>query len=697
MEPKLEKIGSVTMDLTYYPGEDFYSDGDIEDEMLDIAMNNPVEKFPEIIEQRKSWPIFYHFSPFRANIIDWIPFKKTDKVLEIGAGCGAITGAIARKAGRVTSIDLSKKRSMVNAYRNKDYDNITIMVGNFKDIEPWLDTDFDYVLLIGVFEYAQAYIGGDTPYEDFMQICNHHRRPKGHMVIAIENKFGLKYWAGCREDHLGTYFSGLEGYREGGSARTFTRHGLEKILAKTGIHEYSFYYPYPDYKFMTTIYSDRYLPKKGELCNNLRNFDRERVLLFDEKQVFDQIIEEKEFPLFSNSYLLFIGEAPDVLYTKFSNDRMPKLAIQTLVRRNTYGQICVEKHPSTDMALEHIENMKKSYKKLSERYEGTKVVINRCSGIGNDVKNGLAFEFCKGQTLETMLDECITKGDDTGFKLLVDEYMQWLSYNEDKYKVTNIDFIFPNIIIDDDKWQIIDYEWTYDEHIDAKYVAFRSFYNYILGSSIRKSYEPLLMNEILGFTEEEIKAAVKKEKEFQLGITGSRASVCAMREIIGNNVYLLESLLANCHYYDNKFMAKLYMDYGNGFSEADSVEIHGCYIGEKELRLEYEIPQNVKRLRIDPCAYRCSVITRKIQVGEKLYAEDEIEFNGVKQKCGAIVFDTEDPNFTLQIKKTGKLSADMEVVEMSASLANQLAFNSNKKNRVARIKGIINHKLKGKN
>ena len=43
----LEKIGSVTMDLTYYPGEDFYTDGTIEDEMLEIAMNNPPELFKE--------------------------------------------------------------------------------------------------------------------------------------------------------------------------------------------------------------------------------------------------------------------------------------------------------------------------------------------------------------------------------------------------------------------------------------------------------------------------------------------------------------------------------------------------------------------------------------------------------------------------------------------------------------------------
>ncbi|MDE7208033.1 MAG: class I SAM-dependent methyltransferase, partial [Lachnospiraceae bacterium] len=336
---------------------------------------------------------------------------------------GAITGALARRAGSVTCIDLSKKRSLVNAHRNKEYDNITIKVGNFRDIEPHLDEDFDYVLLIGVFEYGQAYIGGDTPYEDFMRICNRHRKEDGRLIIAIENKFGLKYWAGCREDHLGTYFSGLEGYHEGGSARTFTRRGLEDILERVGICEYSFYYPYPDYKFMTTVYSDRYLPKKGELSNNLRNFDRERVLLFDEKQVFDEIIAEKEFPLFSNSYLLVAGVAPDVIYTKFSNARAPKWAIQTKMVQRAPEQIQVEKIPHTAAAYGHMQNTQKAYALLAKRYEGTKIEMNKCSEKDGNVENGLVFEYCSGVTLEAMLDECLSRADMEGFRALVDEYM----------------------------------------------------------------------------------------------------------------------------------------------------------------------------------------------------------------------------------------------------------------------------------
>ena len=61
---------------------------------------------------------------------------------------------------------------------------------------------------------------------------------------------------------------------------------------------------------MTTLYSDRYLPKVGELSNNLRNFDRDRMLLFDEKKVFDMLIREGLFGQYSNC-LLYTSDAAD--------------------------------------------------------------------------------------------------------------------------------------------------------------------------------------------------------------------------------------------------------------------------------------------------------------------------------------------------------------------------------------------------
>ena len=414
-----EQVGKITLDYTYYPGEDFYCDGVIEQEILEIAKKYSPLEFPKIIEERKSWPILYHLSELRENIVDWLPMEKNMKVLEVGSGCGAITGALARKAGEVTCIDLSKQRSLINAYRHADCDNVTIHVGNFQDIEPVLPCDYDYVCLIGVFEYGQSYIGGETPFEDFYKIIKKHVKCGGKLVIAIENKFGLKYWAGCREDHLGTFFSGLEDYPEGGGVRTFSRKGLEDIFKKCGEKDYSFYYPYPDYKFMTTLFSDKRLPMVGELSDNLRNFDRDRMLLFDEKNVFDSLIKEEMFPFYSNSYMVVIGEEPELTYCRYSNDRNWETCIKTEIVDED-GVKKVRKHACNEYSAEHIRHIHLSYKKLKDRYKGSKLSINTCKLVEGTLPY-VEFEFVKGVTLAEILDEHLKKNDIDGFHELFEE------------------------------------------------------------------------------------------------------------------------------------------------------------------------------------------------------------------------------------------------------------------------------------
>lgn len=300
----MQKIGSITIDDTYYPGQDLYSDGAIEDEMLEIAKTYTEAEYNQVIAERKSWPILYHFSNVRENIVTAMPIAKTDTVLEIGAGCGAITGALARMAKSVDAVELSMKRTRINAYRHAKYDNITIKVGNFQEVEQHLDKKYDVITLIGVFEYACSYIDSKNPYAEFLRIIKKHLAPDGRVIIAIENKFGLKYWAGCREDHIVTFFGGIEGYDKDSYVRTFAKNELAQMLTEEGLTEYTFYYPYPDYKLPEKIFSDEYLPHENELNVNHRNFDRNRVELFDENKVFGELIRAGMFPEFSNSFLI---------------------------------------------------------------------------------------------------------------------------------------------------------------------------------------------------------------------------------------------------------------------------------------------------------------------------------------------------------------------------------------------------------
>lgn len=211
------------LNLEFYSGKDLYCDGDIEDELLEMVTAN--EDYLEILKKDNRWAVLYHLSNIRENLFEWYDFKESDSILEVGSGCGALTGMLCRKAGQVTCIELSKKRSMINAARNKVYDNLEIIVGNFQDIE--IEKKFDYVTLIGVLEYASSYMGKSDPFSAMLMKIKSFLKPGGKVIIAIENKFGLKYFAGATEDHTGNWFEGIEAYRDEHGVKTFSKPEIE--------------------------------------------------------------------------------------------------------------------------------------------------------------------------------------------------------------------------------------------------------------------------------------------------------------------------------------------------------------------------------------------------------------------------------------------------------------------------------------
>ena len=683
-EDRIEQIGKIKLDLTHYPGEDLYCDGDVEDELLEIAKKYAAVEYPGIIEEEKRWEILYHLSPLRENIVEWLPIDSSMKVLEIGSGCGAITGALSEKAGEVTCVELSRKRSLINAYRHMDADNVTIHLGNFQDVEPDLPCDYDYICLIGVFEYAQAYIDTETPYEDFLRIIKKHIKPDGHIAIAIENKFGLKYWAGCREDHLGTYFSGIEDYPDGGVVRTFTRDGLLAIAKKCGLTKTQMYYPYPDYKFMTTLYSDRRLPKRGELSDNTRNFDRDRIQLFDEKRVFDTVLQEGQFPLFSNSYMLLLGPDLSEEYVKYSNDRKEAFQIKTLQRDVRNGKI-IEKHPLSKAAWEHIETTVLAYQKLADRYQGSLLAVNECElDRRADGAPYIKIKFLEGKTLEEILDERLRKKDLEGFHSLFDEYLKRISWGEEK-EIADYDMIFANIIVPQDgsgcykidsTWNLIDCEWTFEKAIETREIAFRALYCYLLEDEKRNGLNPDLIMNKLEIGQSEAEQYRRQEMKFQKYVTGKRLSMAEIREAIGQPIYALQDFCEGLRNKADDDRIQIYEDTGKGFSEEQSFfpEEDGEQLVRTEeggLELSVRIPRGRSALRIDPGSHACLIYIRRISWnGEEVPLKGkQIQMNGFKIGEDVYAFPTEDPNITLSLwglsgEEDNLLEAVMEVTRM---------------------------------
>lgn len=668
---KTEKIGNVTLDYSCYPGEDFYCDGASEDELLSLVQGAGQKDYLSAICKRHSWEFLYHLSDLRENIVEWLPVEKGMKVLEVGSGCGAVTGSLARRAGSVTCVELSRKRSQINAWRHRECGNVTIHVGNFSDIEPQLPEDYDYVCLIGVFEYAPSYIGGDTPFADFYKIIKKHVKSDGRIVIAIENKMGLKYWAGCREDHLGTFFSGLEDYPEGGMVRTFTKGALERILRECGEEQYRFYYPYPDYKFMTMVYSDGYLPRVGELSNNLRNFDRDRMLLFDEKNVFDMLIREGLFPLYSNSYLVVTGPAFETIYSRFSNDRAAHLCIRTDIGQEPSGKKYVRKYAAGREAQEHIRTLGQNYRMFQARFAGSGLHVNRLEEKCGE--NGIHYaelEYLEyAVTLEELLDECLKKKDEEGFFTLLERYRKILEWNVDG-QLQNFDLIFPNICVQGDVWTMIDYEWAVNDLAPIR-IAQRALYCYGQENGRRRD-NPIVQKamERLGMDAKSIAGIERREAEFQQYVMREkdgrqRIAVTDIRHLIGNKAVPVREYFA----VTGQKRMQVFEDFGDGYSEEHSYYIEDSNLTNDKIRAEIICREGTKGIRLDPteepCLVRIEAVTcngRRL-TGEQM--EQVVVTNGTVlaakdgkealQGMATVLFEDHDPNINIRLDALARL------------------------------------------
>lgn len=296
-----KKIGNIVLDYTFYTGKDRYNEGDEVEEFI-LRTVQETDDYTDALAADTRWPVLYQLSKQRELIVEPMEIKNTDFVLEIGAGMGAVTGALACQAQRVDCIELSERRSLANAHRNKSMNNINIFIGNFQDIK--LSEQYDVVTLIGVLEYAKSYIGGATPYEHFLKRIAGYMKPNGKLYIAIENKLGLKYFAGCMEDHTGQPFIGIEGYNKESPAKTFSKSQIEQLLINTGFQNLYFYYPYPDYKMPTVIYSDDHALDDSFIMGGFSNYDQERLVCFDEEKTYKSLIGAEELKMLSNSFLI---------------------------------------------------------------------------------------------------------------------------------------------------------------------------------------------------------------------------------------------------------------------------------------------------------------------------------------------------------------------------------------------------------
>lgn len=268
-----------------------------EELLLDLISNNNFDEYNNCINEAEDKFVIEQLSHIRGNIFNWLELNG-QSVLELNGCYGAVSECIAQYVGNIDVVVDKEAQYNICNKRLSRYGNTNVI---FQDIEATnSEKKYDYVLVANPYYTSTGHLLRElNNYSNFV-------KPNGKICVALDNKYGLKYFDGAKEPNIGERFSGIEGYRDYKGVRNFSRQEICDVLKNVGANNIYWYYPYPDRVLPNIVFSDEYLPKKGELINNYRTFGEACVISFDESQAWDNIIGDGLFQQFANSYLLLL-------------------------------------------------------------------------------------------------------------------------------------------------------------------------------------------------------------------------------------------------------------------------------------------------------------------------------------------------------------------------------------------------------
>ncbi len=580
--------------------------------------------------------------PQRANVIEWLPFEKGQSVVINSSAPSAVTSMLRDKEVQLQVLsDTQVEKLAANPGKGS----------------------LDYVIVLGM-EVDAKFLAG----------LYRKVKPEGHLVVLLHNKYGMSYFAG-KPAFRERYYAALTEQNAGKSAFSSLK-GMEKLCNEAGICEFSRFYLDPDGEFVTNIYSDKYLPKNGDSSVKPRNFTYDRLGMFDEIAAWNQAAQEDMYPVFANDYLLVTGPELKQVMVRYSNDRAAAYQIKTEMYMTEHGME-VRKTALHPQGVDHLVKMTENYQKLCKQYDNSVFTMVPCTWNGVN----LVSPFVKGATLSECMKTAMAKGDEETVFTLFHTFLNKLRQGKD-LAFSNYDFIFSNILIDGDNWQVIDYEWTIDKLVPAEELAFRAAYCFSLE---HKDFPFEDICRILNFDKQKVQQLISRETAYQQSITGSGEALGTLCEKYGGDVYTKDALLRALEISTTDHRAQIYEDSGKGFREEQSYFVEHVLTHHDEMELTLKVAIGMKALRVDPCEEPCLVqIKRLWWNGEEQYLDKQIEANGIKGKGGKnsypeYIFATKDPNFTISFDKMqdgngsfNELKLQLEIHKLSLQLANAL-------------------------
>ncbi|MEG0872455.1 MAG: methyltransferase [Clostridia bacterium] len=506
----------MKIDYTYYKKDLLLNVYNDKANILEYINKSDSANYEEVLKKDKRASVYKALSNISENIVRWYEFSDNSNVLEIGAGLGEITGALCDMNNKVTSIVFSKEDATAISNRWKSKTNLEIICGELKNIN--LDKKYEYITLFNVLENANKIIEDDSiknidAVKKILEFAKENLKENGKILIATNNKFGIKNFAGSKYSKDYYSFSSITGNESTDFPIHMSKKELVSVLNNTGLLEYNFFYPLPDYRLTNVIFSDKYLPccENSKLKYNLYYSEFENIL-FDEYSALKQLVNEDKFPFFANSFFVEVGSNNvETKFVGFNNIRKSKYRLITKMN-NKYIKKTMQNKEGIHQ-IKKIENNLKTLKALG------------FSLIDEVKENTVISKYMDNLTLDNYLVTLIRQNKITEAKKEIEKFFVYISnklidksyiykstiFDEFKIDVSSetlssfnivekgfIDLVFENTFLENNDYVFYDQEW-YELNVPIEFILYRAINNlYYYNNEINKKIPKNVMLKEFG-------------------------------------------------------------------------------------------------------------------------------------------------------------------------------------------------------
>lgn len=284
--------------------------------------NSHKEYDDEAILNEKNRQIYSQLSSLRKSVIAWYDFNKDARVLHVNCGNGVFIGALCDRVKHVTAYEENLYRARTCDIRYSRRQNLTIIAGDWNHDES--DEKFDYIV-VGE-EFAETCSKGNAKENYVKQLKSLLRfmNNQTKVIMLFHNRFGLQYICGDTDPVTSKIFGTLNCANSDLSRISFSKKEIHNLLSEAGYRKVKYYYPVSNHRYPNMIFSDEIMPDKNIKERLLTYYNSQDTLLLNERELYEDIIENGVFDFFSNSYFVECSvnaSACEIQYAAISADR----------------------------------------------------------------------------------------------------------------------------------------------------------------------------------------------------------------------------------------------------------------------------------------------------------------------------------------------------------------------------------------